>query len=374
MWMRQRTSFETPAKVVALRVAFAVLIVTSLVAGSWGGLVRAGAHVPTAHGVWLSQAVVGHAFLMVCCFLGTAIGIERAVAIKKSWAYLAPVTSGVSGLTVLGGAAALAAWLAVCASAVFVFANLVVIGRQRAAHTVLLLVGGFAWLLGCLLHATGPLAAAVVPLWLSFLVLTIAAERLEMTRLMRRQPGALPLLSLALTAVLSGAVMSGVTRGGGIVFGAGLVALSLWLLAFDIARRTLFAHGLSRYMAICLLFGYVWLLVSGVAWVGSSLGLPWRDAALHALALGFVFSMIFGHAPVILPAVARVKLEFSASFYFPLALLHGSLALRLLAPHLDGALVRIGASLNAAAIGLFAVVVLAAAIQWRRGHRTQRVG
>jgi hypothetical protein len=29
-----------------------------------------------------------------------------------------------------------------------------------------------------------------------------------------------------------------------------------------------------------------------------------RDAALHGLGLGFLFSMMLGHAPVILPAVA----------------------------------------------------------------------
>lgn len=36
--------------------------------------------------------------------------------------------------------------------------------------------------------------------------------------------------------------------------------------------------------------------------------------ALHALGLGFVFSMVMRHAPVILPAVARLRLSFGVAF------------------------------------------------------------
>jgi len=53
------------------------------------------------------------------------------------------------------------------------------------------------------------------------------------------------------------------------------------------------------------------------------------DAALHAVMLGFVFSMVFGHAPIIFPAVLRVAVPYSPYFYVPLALLHASLAIRL---------------------------------------------
>ncbi|MDH4060658.1 MAG: hypothetical protein OEU94_07580, partial [Aquincola sp.] len=45
--------------------------------------------------------------------------------------------------------------------------------------------------------------------------------------------------------------------------------------------------------------------------------------------LGFVFSMVFGHAPIIFPAVLRVAVPYRPWFYLPLVLLHASLALRL---------------------------------------------
>ena len=57
-------------------------------------------------------------------------------------------------------------------------------------------------------------------------------------------------------------------------------------------------------------------------------GHEWRDAALHAIGLGFVFSMVFGHAPIIFPAVTRIKIPYHPALYLPLALLHLTLALR----------------------------------------------
>jgi hypothetical protein len=88
-----------------------------------------------------------------------------------------------------------------------------------------------------------------------------------------------------------------------VLYGAALTALGAGSRAFDIARRTVRAEGLSRYMAVCLLIGYAWLFAAGSPGPRPSLGAPLRDAALHGLGLGFLFSMMLGHAPVILPAV-----------------------------------------------------------------------
>ena len=58
---------------------------------------------------------------------------------------------------------------------------------------------------------------------------------------------------------------------------------------------------------------------------GLAPGSPARDAALHAAAVGFVFSMVFGHAPIIVPAIMRVTLPYWPAFYVPLVMLHASL-------------------------------------------------
>jgi len=96
--------------------------------------------------------------------------------------------------------------------------------------------------------------------------------------------------------------------------------------------------------------------------VAAASGAPVADIALHAIALGFVFSMVMGHAPVILPAVARIKLQFGQGFYVPLALLHGSLAWRLGASWLDARAFTHGALGNAGAVAVFAATVVGAAV------------
>ena len=102
--------------------------------------------------------------------------------------------------------------------------------------------------------------------------------------------------------------------------------------------------GLPRFAATALLTGYGWLAVGGMlaAWhalnTGTMAGGPWwmsvplgglvYDGVWHALLLGFVFSMIFGHAPIIFPALLGVQIRFSRLFYLHLALLHLTLIVR----------------------------------------------
>jgi len=154
---------------------------------------------------------------------------------------------------------------------------------------------------------------------------------------------------------------------GAFVFGGALCALAAWLVCFDIARRTIASNGLSRYMAVCLLAGYAWLGIAGAAWMAAAAGHPLRDLALHALGVGFVFSMMLAHAPVILPALTRVKVQFGRHFYVPLALLHASLAIRALAS-LELEFLRVGAWGHAAAIAAFLLTLLASALAWRSRH------
>ena len=352
------------------------LVAVCLVTAICGGLLRAGVRLPDAGDeVLLGRAAVAHAALMICGFLGTVLSIERAVAVKLRAAFVAPLAAGLGGVCLLLGRESAGAWLEVIAALAFVFVNVVVVRRQRAAHTVLLLVAGLCWLAGNALFAAGQASGAILPWWFAFLVVTIAAERLEMTRLMRRRPAAQAGLYLVLAALAAGAALSSLRPSlGGVLYGASLFALAAWLSTFDIARRTLFAPGLSRYMAVCLLTGYAWLAIAGMAWAATALGWPARDVALHALGLGFIFSMIMGHAPVILPAVARVKLRFGVWFYAPLAALHLSLVVRLGFGLLDLQVRGTGALLNAAAIALFAVTIVGSAVAWHFRPRVQPAG
>ncbi len=331
------------------RVALLVLGAACLVAGVLGGLSRLGLALA------VPNAAANHAALMTGAFLGTVISLERAIALGKPWAYGAPLAAGVGGLLLLAGARQAGLVLELAAPCFLAAVSIALLVRQRALHIALLLVAALAWAVGNAANLANAAPNATAAWWFAYLVLTIAAERLEMTRLMRRRRGAMPLFLAAAALLLGGAGASlFAPPAGGIAFGAGLLALAAWLVAFDLARRTVHAAGFPRYAAVALLAGYAWLAAGGVAWAAmSALDPAWRDAALHALGLGFVFSMILAHAPMVVPLVARRRLAYTRFFYAPLALLHASVLLRV-AGVAEPALRAAGGALNAVALLLFA--------------------
>jgi hypothetical protein len=126
-------------------------------------------------------------------------------------------------------------------------------------------------------------------------------------------------------------------------------------------------RGLPRFIAVCLLTGYAWLALSGLVILvsgGLGYGGPSYDAALHAVLLGFVFSMVFGHAPIILPAVLRVAVPYTPYFYLPLALLHVSLLVRLTGDWMMSAHWRAwGGALNGIALLAFVLGTITAVVR-----------
>jgi len=85
-------------------------------------------------------------------------------------------------------------------------------------------------------------------------------------------------------------------------------------------------------------------------------GTPAYDAMLHSLFLGFVLAMIFGHAPIIFPAVLRVPIIYTPLFYSHFALLEFSLVLRITGDLTSTAsAVKWGGLLNAVSLVLFLV-------------------
>ena len=126
-------------------------------------------------------------------------------------------------------------------------------------------------------------------------------------------------------------------------------AIVVWLVRYDVARATIRQRGLPRYVAVCLFAGYGWLAVAGIGWLlgGAQTAGPLFDATTHAVFLGFVITMIMAHAPIILPAVLRVRFPYHPALYVPLVLLHASLAVRVFVS------TAVGAWGNAAAIALF---------------------
>jgi len=84
------------------------------------------------------------------------------------------------------------------------------------------------------------------------------------------------------------------------------------------------------------------------------------DLMLHAVLIGFVLSMVFGHALIILPAVTRLKISYSSVLYVPLAILHVSLAMRMIGDLGEWNLPRQWSGIATA----LAIAAFAAALMW----------
>ena len=201
---------------------------------------------------------------------------------------------------------------------------------------------------------------SLLPWLATFVVLTICGERLELARLAMgpRAGTVLVLLASALTVAVVASLLW--PEPGTALFGATLLALTWWIAAHDVARRTIRATGVTRLMAACMLAGYAWLTVAGAVWLLGPVEGAAYDAIVHAVFLGFTISMIMAHAPVILPAVLRRPLPYHPVLYVPAGLLHASLLLRLWLGDAHGwtAAWRWGGVLNIVALLLF--VLLAA--------------
>ena len=351
-----------------LRLPMLLLGLLALVIGVLAGLARLRVDVPA-----IAAAQAGaHGAFMIAAFLGTVISLERAVALARTWSYLAPLCAGLGGLTLaLGLPPGVAQALFVVAGTIASAGNGVILRRHPGIHHAMLALGSGAWLIGNLVWLIGGTIIPAVPWWMAFLVFTIAGERLELTRLLPKTPGAQALFVIIVAVQLFGLTLAFWRADVGLrLFAAALLALAGWLLRYDIARRTVRQGGLTRYIAACLLAGYGWLAVGGLLGMagGFALGNPLRDAALHTIFLGFVMSMIFGHAPIIFPALARIRIPYHTAFYLPLAVLHASLLARVMGDFSAmPALSRWAGIANAVALLLFILTMLASLV---RGLRT----
>lgn len=287
-----------------------------------------------------------HGPLMVSGFLGTLIGLERAVALTKRWPAVGPLCTGAGAVALIAGVpGAVGPVFMTLGSVVLVVMFIHLIREQPALFTVTMGLGALAWLAGNILWLNGWSIVSVVSWWAAFLVLTIAGERLELSRFLPlAQRHRLSFLA-AVALFMAGLIPVGMAFDiGSRLSGLGLVGLSVWLLRHDMARHAVQKTGLHRFVALSLLSGYVWLAVAGLLTLSFG-GVAAHhhasvhaihahdvpdgyDATLHAIFVGFVFSMIMGHAPIIFPSVLGIALPFRPAFYSHLILLHLSLVVR----------------------------------------------
>jgi hypothetical protein len=340
-----------------------ILAIVTLLAGMWAGLIRIGWQWPPL----APTLPVSHGPLMVSGFLGTLIAVERAVALavvltkQKQWhwlLYLGPMaTITGAGLLLLSKTAVTGSLLMTIGSASLIVVFGIIWRKHPALHTGTMALGAVTWLIGNSLWLFGRPIHQAVWWWAAFLILTIAGERLELSRIRKLTAVHQRVFGTAVIITLIGLIVLVFNYSIGVrLTGLGFVTLAAWLLRYDIVRATIRRTGLPRYIAYCLLVGYIWLAFSGILALivgGVSAGLLY-DALLHTVFLGFVFSMIFGHAPIIFPSILHISLVYRPAFYVHFILLHITLLLRVigdLTTWVDGR--RWGGLLNAVVLLLF---------------------
>ncbi|MCC7119066.1 MAG: hypothetical protein IT310_11115 [Anaerolineales bacterium] len=336
-------------------IPFLFFAILALLFALWAGLLRLGWSLPAL----TPSLAMAHGPLMISGFLGALITLERAVAIRQKWMYLPPLLAGLGGLlTFLIKPLPLGPILLTLASLGGLGILTVMARRETALHTVTMWLGMLAWLTGNLLWLLGWQISQIIFFWQAYLILTITGERLELSRVLRPTQLQQYLFGGIAFIFLAGTIVSLFNlKLGTALVGVALIFTFFWSLRNDIAWKNL-KHKLplTRYIAWCLALGFVWLGIGGGLnlMFGAQVAGPRYDAILHVVFIGFVISMIFGHAPIIFPAVLGIPIHFQPAFYLQLILLHASLAVRAFADYANLQTLRMwGGLLNEVAILMF---------------------
>ena len=278
------------------------LVLVSLILGMLAGLFRLGWSIP------MGPVAGEHGALMVGSFLGTLICLERIVALKKKWLYTIPVLSGSSFIFFLLGKQVIAMSLLTIGSLGLVYIYFDLIIRFKEYYYYVMLLGALTWAMGNLLIIQKSFYPAAAPWWIAFILLTVFGERLELSKFLPQSKTKRASMIAAISIFIIGIILP-YHDTGKIITGVGMVLMAVWLLNYDIARKSSKTTGIHKFTGMLLLAGYFWLAVSGLFMIFDFNILYQYDAMLHSFFLGFTFSMIFAHAPIIFPGVAGLAMR-----------------------------------------------------------------
>jgi hypothetical protein len=339
-----------------------VMAMFCLLSGLWSGLTRIGWDVAvlplTAH----------HGAIMVGGFLGTLIALEKIIPLKRKLLYSIPVLNALSVVFFFTDQPRIGIYALIISSAALLLVFLYFFPPRRSIICVLMSLGAICWLIGNILLLTKRFYPLAFPWWTAFALFIIVAERLEiMTALPVRDTDKKVFIGILLSFVV-GAFCS-FHGAGNVTCGIILVGISLWLLGNDLIGIDIKKDNMPKYVAIGLLTGYIALLFTGIFFFVLSDRWLNYDVIVHTFFIGFVFSMIFAHGPMILPGIMGISANpFHKILYVWLALLQVSWLVRIFADFaLEMETRKISGLLSAAAIlGYFVTI---AVLTFRRHSR-----
>jgi len=309
-----------------LRIPFMLAAVFNLIAGIWAGLIRMEWDLP------LTPVAVHHGAIMVGGFLTTLIALEKAIPLKQKLAFVVPVISAFSLIMVVPGYFHVGHYFLLAGSVgLFIIHAYYLYLHPRDLSIMLMMVGA-----GCLITGNAMLIhkqfyPAAFPLWTGFLLFTITAERIELSRFLPVSSRMKNLLLSFMALFLSGIIIPfhGV---GKYLSATAMICIAVWMLRHDIMRIGLKKKGLTRFSSVALLIANSWLIINGVLLIVMPDSAYSYDILVHSFFIGYAFAMIFAHGPIILPGVLGITSKpFHPVLYAWLFLVQGSLLLRLVA-------------------------------------------
>lgn len=350
------------------------LIILSLLAAIWSGWLRIGWSLP------VSNVAAQHGALMVNSFLASLIFLERAVTFRSKWILLLPFVNALSIVAFFFNLSFVAQLIFIAGSTGFVAMCIYFIYRFKEAYYFIFLIGACCLLTGNFILYKTNFYPNAVNWWMGFLLFTIVAERLELSRFLSLTKFKRSLLWVCVGFVLIALALP-FHFYGYIALSAAIAMTATWLLKYDMARHSIKVKGQHRYSGLLLIVGYVWLIIMSVLLLVQQRFAFGYDAVLHSFFIGFIFSMIFSHAVIILPAVTRQPVKLYRPFlYIWFGLMQTSLLIRIVADLLEDVLCRkIGGIVNGLSILLFfiSIAVIMKMELKKRGdqvNRTVRLG
>lgn len=311
-----------------LRKLLALSALLAFFFAAWGGLLRLQWHFPVARADWISF----HGPLMVNGFFGTIITLGRASALKSRIGLAVPFAAALGAWTLLLGGPE--GW----GAAFFLLASLGYCGLcldsskspfDPYAAFALMGSGGWAW--ANFMWLEGRPIPQIMAGWQVFFILTISSERLKVIGWRATGHHRLPPF-LGAGLMLAGALWQPFNPTGGLrTVSMGCLVMAFYLLALDATQPSEKMWGWGVFSKACRYSRYGWLLVCamlGLLVPPIDSGFIY-DAFLHSFFLGFVFFMVFNHAPLLLPRILKTPVPFQHVFYLHWSLLHVSLLIRI---------------------------------------------
>jgi hypothetical protein len=309
---------------VKIRLPFIIFAFINLLMGMLAGLIRIG---------WdfsITSMAIHHGAIMVGGFLGTLILLEKVIPLKKKILFLFPVVNAFSLLIVVPGFYQWGLAFLLIGSIGLLIVFLLYFKRQpNDLSLAIMIIGACCQIGGHVMLISKQFYPMAFPWWMGFILFVIIGERVELSKFLPVSKRNKMMLIGFLSFFLIGLLLP--FHGIGKYFsGSALLLVAMWLMRHDVISIAIKKQGLTRFSGMALLVACISLMFTGLFLIILP-DVPYAyDAIVHTFFLGFAFSMIFAHGPIILPGVLGFNVKpYHATLYVPLITLILSLCLRI---------------------------------------------